>query len=275
MKLFKIINTLGCLLIIQAYSLAQVQFKLAWQPSEERYLVSMISDATWNAPYNRTSSAQVTIKAPTGQLEITELTSLQPGVSWEANSRINAPGEVADCDYISVAMTSLGTSGLSYQQGTEVPLFQFKTASGCINNIRLIDNETDAFMPPNSRQANVGNQITTLGARGEAFAGITGGNPINCNGENSEEEDAFLYDIYPNPAVRDLFVSIEWENEPEEVTIKFIATDGKEIQLSVASLETGRNEIKLLTDKIAAGVYHLSVQGKDWTRHLDEVLITR
>jgi len=116
---------------------AQVQFKLTMLEDGETYQVSLIPERSWQHPYNITSTAQVTIKAPAGSFEVKELTSLQLDIEWQDNSRSDSPSEAPDVDYISFGLGTLGTVDFNYEAGVEMPLFQFKNALSCQGTISL------------------------------------------------------------------------------------------------------------------------------------------
>lgn len=164
---------------------AQVWFKLELLPDEETYQVSMVSDTTWTFPYNLTSSAQVTIRAPHGEAPhkffVSDLTALQIGSEWDANVYISAPEEAASWDYISFGLVSLGTDAFVFEEGGEVPLFSFKNGGqSCVDSIELMSLD-DPFMPPNSQAINTGHSIVTFGGGlAGSFSGIVGNGKAPC-----------------------------------------------------------------------------------------------
>ncbi|MEK7255235.1 MAG: Ig-like domain-containing protein, partial [Bacteroidota bacterium] len=159
----------------------QVKFKVELLPDGITYRVSMLPEVTWNPPLNITSTAQITLKVPTGGFGVTSLASQQPGTFWSQNARYNQPFEAPAYDYISFGLTSLGTTGFSYQAGVEVPLFTFVNNGVCTGGVEIMPNG-DPFFPPNSLNANVNNQITTLGTGlgSNGFAGIYDAGSANC-----------------------------------------------------------------------------------------------
>ena len=68
----KTINKLSFLfaLLCSGNLVAQIQFQLSWLPQESAYLVSMVPQTDWAAPFNITSTAQVTLKVPTEEFEL-------------------------------------------------------------------------------------------------------------------------------------------------------------------------------------------------------------
>jgi gliding motility-associated-like protein len=174
---------LFCWLVILTHNplFSQVQFKIELLPDQVTYQASMKPLLTWSPPLNITSTAQFTIKVPTGGFEVNNLVSLQPGTFWSQNARYNTPSEAPGFDYISFGLTSLGTSGLSYIAGVEVPLFTFVNNGICTGSAEVML-ETDPFFPPNSENANVNNQIATLGTGlgNNGFAGAYDQGVANC-----------------------------------------------------------------------------------------------
>ncbi len=146
------------------------------------YQVSLISDTTWNFPENITSTAQITLKAPSGNFTIGSVTNLIDGVIFFETGRIDRPAEAPDFDYISIGLGTQGTSNILYQKGVKVALFSINNTSECTEGIiSLMDNFTDPFVPPNMLDANVGQQITVSGF-GEADVPIAvRGMGILCN----------------------------------------------------------------------------------------------
>ncbi|TAK36163.1 MAG: T9SS type B sorting domain-containing protein, partial [Saprospiraceae bacterium] len=137
------------------------------QLSSGAFQVSMTADTTWNFPFNITSSAQWTVKVPAGGFVASNLTSLVSGVNFSIASTYAAPPEDTTSDYISVILASPGTQGIPYQKGIKKALFTFENSGLCQGGtVFLMDNDTDPFFPPNSQNANVGQQLTVSGYGG-------------------------------------------------------------------------------------------------------------
>lgn len=129
-----------------------------------RYQVSILPHVTWNMPENLTSTAQVTMLAPAGGFVVNNVTNLIPGVVFEHNATYAAPNENTSQDYFVFGLTSQATQGISYQAGVKVPLFTFDNGGICTDDeVFLLDNNSDPFLPPNSQNGNVGQQLSTLG----------------------------------------------------------------------------------------------------------------
>ncbi len=141
------------------------------------FTVSVISDQTIPVPQNTTSTAQVTLKVPTGSFEVTNFQSLTQGASFEQNSRSNAPQEAPEFDYIVFGLTTLGTRTIEYTAGVKIPLFSFENGGMCTGNqVLFMENFIDPFYPPNSENANANQQIT-VAATGSDLT-------IICNNSN-------------------------------------------------------------------------------------------
>ncbi|MBK9015759.1 MAG: PKD domain-containing protein [Saprospiraceae bacterium] len=126
--------------------------------------VSIISDTTWTAPWNATSSAQVVVKVPTGGFQVGSLTDLEG--DWEVGSIDVAPIEEPTSDYISFQLAN-PTNLNVYQQGVKTPIFTFKNDSICQGGLVYLMPDNDPFLPPNSANSNVNQYIAPLGSQGE------------------------------------------------------------------------------------------------------------
>ncbi|MCP4121769.1 MAG: T9SS type B sorting domain-containing protein, partial [Bacteroidetes bacterium] len=148
------------------------------------FQVSLSSDVSFSFPNNITSTAQVTLKVPTGGFQVSNFTNQLPGVIFTQNSRTDAPPEAPGFDYISVGLSSAGTQNIPYVSGQKVALFTFENGGNCSGNpIFLMENDTDPFFPPNSQSANVGQQITVsgFGSAGTPVC-VINNQPPDCDG---------------------------------------------------------------------------------------------
>jgi len=152
------------------------------QDDSGTFVVSLIPDTSWSFPFNIVSTAQVTIKVPTGGFQVGEITDLIDGVSFFRTGRDNAPIEEPTFDYISFSLGSQGTSRIPFVRGEKVGLFSFTNVGICPDGpITLINNLTDPFFPPNSRQSNAGLQMTVSGFGGPDLPIGILGEGISCN----------------------------------------------------------------------------------------------
>ena len=255
---------------------AQIQFKLTMLEDGETYQVSMIPEKSWGHPYNITSTAQVTVKVPTQSFEVDDLKTLQLGVEWQSNSRSDDPVEAPGVDYISFGLGSLGTVDFNYEAGVEMPLFSFKNALPCTGSVVLMDNAEDPFMAPNSRSANVGNSITIFGARGEAYVGnVAAFSEVPCQTEGfttSIESNEVLTEetkVYPNPAINEVFVDMNWSIGKTEGDLVILDATGREVKRQPVTLDSGFNQVQLQVEQLTFGIYSIEVQFDGQTLAID------
>lgn len=275
-------------LFVSANMNAQFEFKIDYDFDTERYTVSVIPLDTYTEPQNITADGQVTIKVPTNKFIPVEIQSALNGMHWEANSRIDAPEEAPDNDYISFALQITG--GVAYPEYHEdepLPLFSFKNAYGCNGGtgnlqdaiISIVDNNTDPFMPPNSANANIGNALSVLGAGnagdGYGFAGLYNGGAVSCDPENptsTAEELGFSgYRIFPNPVITEANVEVLWEGDAQEAYIQMVDPSGKLILQEPLSIVSGKNTKRLNVGSYPAGSYFLYLVSDQWELSLDKL----
>lgn len=274
MKIYKFLFPFSLFLLATNLSFGQVKFKLTKLADGKTYQVSMIPDVTFQSPLNVTSTAQVTLKAPTGGFEVDQIFNLQDGVEWEPNSLTEGPQESPDSDYLSFGLITQGTDKIIYEAGVEVPLFAFTNFLECQGQISLIDNMNDPFAMPNSRQVNIGNQITILGAQGDAYIGNASESVALCGDnltsiENIDQSKVNL-NLFPNPAVDYLFVDFTWERKGENVQLKILDLNGKLINEKSIEIIQGNNQTKIDIQSLAQGNYLLELSGETWNISSDQ-----
>lgn len=254
---------------------AQVQYKIELLDDNMTYQVSMLPLTTWAAPDNLTSTAQVTLKVPTGQFRLTNFQNLQAGIVWERNTHVIAPVEAPDYDYFSFVMVDFGTAGLDYIADQEVPLFSFQNGAGCAGMIAIFDNDNDPFGTPNSRQTNVGNYITTLGAKGDAYVGWVGSGQADCTTTDIEEPTAMIgsVQLYPNPATVFAEIVCVWPNETQKCRIGLYDVNGRLVQSEAQVLSKGSNQYKIMLDGLADGVYDVYLEGQGWNQLIQPLVV--
>jgi len=277
MKIYKILFPLCCFLLGTNFSYGQVKFKLTKLSDGKTYQVSMIPEVTFQSPLNVTSTAQVTLKAPTNGLEVDQIFNLQDGVEWEPNSLTERPEESPDSDYLSFGLVTQGTNKISYEAGVEVPLFAFTNFLECQGQIALMNNSTDPFTMPNSKQVNIGNQITILGAQGDAYIGNAPESVAPC-GDNltaikNIEQSKVSLNLYPNPTTDYLFVNFDWERKGEAIKLKVLDLTGKLVKEQSLVINKGNNRIKLDVQSLTQGNYLIELWGETWSISTDQFVI--
>jgi len=160
------------------FSTAQLEGKIQLLADKTTYQVSIIPSVNWSPPESTSSSAQITLRAPTGTVSITNFQNLT-GI-WTPQAPIISPAEAPEFDYLSFNL-SLPMTGLEYVSGVEMVLFTFENDNGCVE-FELIDNQNDPFLPPNSLSINIGHQFTVVasGLGQNAYAGNTSQFKTSC-----------------------------------------------------------------------------------------------
>jgi Secretion system C-terminal sorting domain len=251
----------GCL----TKSTAQVSFQLSLMPDHKTYLVSMTPAQTWAYPKNITGTAQVTVRIPANaHFTAGAITSLQQGVKWLDNARVERPEADRTHDYVSFSLTSMATKGIAYQANVETPLFTFTNIQNdCVGKVELVDNTDATTQNVTAEGFNVKNHISVLAMHGEAFGGIQGSRVADCSAvTNAQDLNNGLYvqNVYPTPAT-DL-VTIEWTDSQasKAQNTVLIVTDvlGQEMvnqKIDPLSIKASTNKVELDVRSWASGVY--------------------
>jgi hypothetical protein len=151
--------------------------------------VYLRSVTTRNAPQNQVSSAQVTLKYPTGALPdlvtifedftvLSRITLFNNG-NWEPNSRIQNPSIQPGYDFISFGLSNLGNTDIEMIAGVEIPLFAFAFSGECLGTVQLIDNDNDPFI--NNGVFSVDNSFDIFGLPGNSFNELYHYEGANCD----------------------------------------------------------------------------------------------
>lgn len=269
----KLLPIIAALLFVSQINFGQVQFKIDYNSEDENYVVSVIPAETWTFPNNITGTGQVTLKVPTGAFEPINVKYLHSEMIWEDNARSNSPDEAPDFDYVSFGLLNPGGAKPNYTAGEAIPIFSFENAFGCTGAIELVDNANDPFMPPNSQNANIGNQLTILGATGEAYEGIQGNRIANCMTTGAQEiAEMTEISVFPNPVIDYVQVDIFWEKDMEAAILQLANAEGRILESESLDLFNGQNTRTFdMTDKVA-GTYFLYLKGQDWKIPLQNVV---
>lgn len=175
-----------------------------------KYEVTMLTDTTWNAPLNKTSNLQVTIKVPTGGFEAGNVVEQIPGVDFGISEVITAPIEDPAYDYITISLQA-ASDFIPYFEGNTVHLFTFDNVGTCTGDSIRFMLADDPFTQPNSQNSSAGQYISVLGY-GAADAPI-------CIAKNAEICDAVV------PAPPSCLVTYEIEELPGDIIQVSIISD--------------------------------------------------
>lgn len=258
-------------------SYAQLFYEIEFNEDLEEYVLAVHSDESWDkAPFNRTSTAQITIKAPTGTFYPSEIKNLIPNVLWEHNSTYEAPEEAPGHDYFSFGLSSIGTSGISYLKGEKTPLISFKNKFDCSESVQLINNESDPFMYPNKSGANIGNHITVLGAfKSNSYSGNINETTIPCQSiKPATDQRNFLrehFGLYPNPVVTTTNLTSDWPFDDIEVDAEVLDLSGRSVATKSLLLKRGSNTFEFDLSNASDGIYYIKLQTDSWQVTIDEV----
>jgi len=151
--------------------------------------VYMRSLTTRDIPNNTVSSAQVTLKAPTGAIPdivsifedftvLNRITLFNNGM-WEPNARFENPNSQPGFDFVSFGLSNLGTRDIEMQAGVEIPLFSFAFSGACLGAVQLIDNDSDPFI--NNGAFSVENAFSIFGINGNGFNELYEAEGANCD----------------------------------------------------------------------------------------------
>jgi len=150
-------------------------FTVELQEDQVTYTVKLRPEASYAGTLSITNNAQLSFVVPTGGFKADSIKNITG--NWVNDNNVVAPEENPEKDYL-VFNLSGNISTLEYIAGVENELFSFKNVGECTGTLDFITEDDPFFF--NSKNINIGNQISVLGAGfGNAFAG-TYGPEANC-----------------------------------------------------------------------------------------------
>ena len=238
---------------------SQVWYKLSLMEDGETYQISLISEVDWTLPNNITSTGQVTIKTPTLEFEIADFESVHSDLTWKYNSRMNAPTESSDFDYLSFGLETANRA-FEYEAQEEIPIIRFRNAKGCAGFVSLINNKTDPVIFSKTKAVNVGNQLTVVGARGNAYVGNKGDQLVTCK-RQIKARNQFMknFILFPNPAFNELNLNLDWTSTAQTGHFFIRNSAGKAVAEKIQKLNKGFNEINFDIAILNGGIYHIEL----------------
>jgi hypothetical protein len=246
---------------------AQIEFKIQHLSNSEYYTISAVSDADYPVPNNMISTAQVTIKVPTGGFEVGEIQNLYNTGHWRVNGRCNAPtirSASSNFDYIYFGLENIGSTAFPFKKGQETVLFAFKAAGVCTGEVSLMDNQSDEFRSPNAMRINVGNQITILGKGGDAYVGNrSDGQIADCFERTLTDKATDGIVIMPNPVAGNTFTFALTNPNLTAMAADVWLYDmaGRAVFFQKINFEAGFNQKEVSIETFPIGVYQLAVFG--------------
>ena len=246
------------------HTFAQVKFNLSLLGDQKTYLVSMISESNWNTPANTVASIQVVLKYSSERSFLAgNIVSLVNGVSWNDNAYVESPGSAQDYNFVCFTLNEKGTKQIPFPRGQEVPLFTFVNLSQeCVGKIELIDNNTDFVKRVVNRdRLNITQNITVLGARGNAYTGILNGT-VDCAEAviTSTDQVQPLVNhlrVYPVPA--HAMLNVAWENAvqrgPDKLLISNPLGENVEMHRELLPNASGEQSLQVNVASYPSGLY--------------------
>jgi hypothetical protein len=258
---------------------AQVRFNLSLMPDQQTYLVSMLPDATWQMPENIVGGAQICLQMPAGKPFLAgQIKSLIPGTTWIDNAYFEKATATADFQYVCFSLSEMGTKAIPFSAGVETPLFSFKNLEpGCIGVLELVENNdpvTKAVVAKD--RVNITQNMTVLGAGGNAYAGLLNGR-VDCALISTTEEHPIVSKlrVFPVPATDVLQVA--WENSETSKISKLLVNDmlGRQMALENTSAVAGEQQLRLDVASYPTGLYLASLVNQAGERQSFRFIVTR
>lgn len=153
-----------CTVLAQAAPV--LDYKLTLSEDGSAYQVWMMPTETPKPDLSLTG--QLTIKVPhKAGFKISEVKPAIKDVMWTEASRVDAPQEAKDSDYISFSFFGVqnGSSVKKYnwEAGKEQLIFSFSNEAGCVNDVSIIEANDPFNKTDNSAHTNPGNHFSNLG----------------------------------------------------------------------------------------------------------------
>lgn len=263
MKYFKYFLLFGQFLLL-GFVQAQVKFGLSLLPDQETYLLSLKSEKSWSAPLNITGAVQIVVKVPaTTTFTVGKIQSLIPGLSWSDNALVIQPSAAPEYNFICFVLNEKGAKNIPYQEDVEVPLFTFKNLEpGRAAKLELTLND-DPLVQRVVRldHINITQNITVLGANGNAFTGIFG-EQSNTTTALPQVDILEKLRVFPVPA-RD-FVQLNWESSAikadQPKLLQVFSTTGSLIATYTLQQQLGQQQLRIDVSDWPAGLYAFKVR---------------
>lgn len=277
----KLIALVAFVTVYASTIFAQIQFEIMHDSALDKFIVSLSSEKEMlSAPANRTSSAQITLKAKTGTFKPTNIKSLIPDVVWSMNSEYIAPEESPEFDYFSFTMESTGTDQIKYVKNSAVSVFEFTNKKDCGETIQIIDNVEDPFRMPNKSNANIGNYISVLGS--QKLNSYTGTSSMTISQEcagnlNLTEAKPFefvkdYFTLAPNLITTTGTLISKWDKEPLEAILTIRDINGQIVgnpQKVIAAMD---NTYLVDLSNSSSGVYYIELSTASWQVIVDKAV---
>jgi len=261
--------TLSVLFITTLLS-GQIRGRLTLSEDQTKYEFYVTPNFDQSPPLSTTNSAQISIVAPLGGLEIANFESVTGNWNGADVAIIEAPEENPDYAYVSIPLAS-PMQDIVYEANKEILLFTFENAVACLGALEIVDNESDPFLPPNSQSVNIGNLFTILGFGPKNVYEGTDQCCAPCPGEELEEEEEEMPITQPdatpptgqgtlcNATSSNIEIRLSATGTPPYKAVWENTTTGIKDSMSIAEI----NGPFILIEDGAAGVYEIVLTDAD------------
>ncbi len=242
----------------------QVKFNLSYKIETQTYIVSVIPETNYTEPKNMVGSAQIVLRANFNENFAPIITSLVDGLTWADNAYVDYPAEVPKYTFVCIALVNGPTKKIQFTTDKEVELFSFKNAGGdCPGLIELVSNDDQIVQQVRASGYNVTQNLSVLGAKGNAYAGILNG-VVECSVSGTTiANDRNIGNIQIAPVPADRRVTITWENLHDiKQRMEIVITDSKSREVfreKVGGIK-GENALNVDVSNWPSGVYNFRFQ---------------
>jgi hypothetical protein len=269
----KSISVLSALLLTTLLS-AQVKFNLNYDPNSKVYTVSLVPEASWNAPLNMVSAAQVVLRVDADKTFVPGITSLVEGLIWADNAYIESPDAAPGYTFVCISLVNGPTNKIKLDADQEVPLFSFINAGNdCAGKVALLPNNDPMTQAVRALGFNITQYFPVLGARGNAFSGFAN-SEVDCSPASGTIENFnVISEVLISPVPADRGVKVEWNQESEMHGLQqIVICDAKGVEVYREKISTGKgpHTLELNVENWQAGLYRLRFsfennrQSKSW-----------
>lgn len=188
--------------------MAQVKVNLSLMADKVTYLVSLVPETEYRAPYNLTGSAHIVVRVRSDRkFLVGKIGSMVKGVEWLANAYVENPLGGEGYTFVSFVMNEKATKNIEYQANQEIPLFTFTSHdSECLGEVNLLPNDHPMVKAVVESGYNITNNLAVLGKRGNAITGVRNG-LVNCNIVSSVKQSKYTIpnlQVFPVPASHEI-----------------------------------------------------------------------
>lgn len=245
---------------------AQVKLKLSLLPDGKTYEVSMTPESTWESPLNTTGSVQVVVAVPgSDPFLVKNLESKIQGITWSDDSYVENPPAAPGWQFIAFTVNELGNRSMPFEAGKETPLFSFCSAKGdCSEGILLLDNNDPMVKAVVKNKFNITQNITVLGMRGNACAGIAQAQ-VDCPEKPVEQAESWVSKVKANPIPAATYVDFSWVNGEglETLELQLFNDKGQVIKKNKLNTKPGAQTFQVELDKLSQGIYSATFIAND------------